>query len=111
MKRGRLKVDPDKVRAWQQRSRKALPAMSARKRGNHGPWTRAKVVVRRRSGGLCEARTGERCAGRGQHVHHVLPRSRGGKDNGSTPLLDVCFPCHEWIHGHPSEARERGWLV
>lgn len=25
-------------------------------------------------------------------------------------FLSVCRPCHDWIHAHPAEAAQRGWL-
>lgn len=37
-------------------------------------------------------------------------RSQGGLgtfENG----LDVCANCHSYIHEHPQEAYEQGWLV
>lgn len=55
----------------------------------------------------CEART-DVCVGRASHRHHVLPRSGGGND--ATPHLDVCAPCHTFIHEHPALSYERGWL-
>ncbi len=57
---------------------------------------------------ICEAQTSA-CTGRAVHVHHVLPRAHGGND--LTPLLDVCEACHMWIHDHPAESYERGWLL
>jgi hypothetical protein len=56
----------------------------------------------------CEAQTPV-CTSWAVHVHHVLPRAHGGNDH--TPLLDVCAPCHEYIHGHPALSYERGWLL
>lgn len=77
--------------------------------------TRARIIER--DGGLCQ-RCGLSvvCTDEGVehdfgHVHHVLPRSRGGKNDGSTPLLLVCGMCHEFIHGHPYESVEKGWLI
>ena len=37
------------------------------------------------------------CLGRMQ-VHHVLLRSQGGKNDGSTPLMTLCAGHHEWVH-------------
>lgn len=33
------------------------------------------------------------------HVHHIIPKSRGGKDKISN-LITLCHPCHEDVHGH-----------
>lgn len=67
---------------------------------------RAEVAAR--SGGICEAKT-PACTGIGSVWHHVLPRSAGGAhivDNG----LWVDAACHTYIHAHPQESYEKGWL-
>jgi 5-methylcytosine-specific restriction endonuclease McrA len=33
------------------------------------------------------------------HVHHIIPKSQGGKDKISN-LITLCHSCHEEIHGH-----------
>ena len=68
----------------------------------------AKQAVRERSGGQCEANT-PACTGRAVHVHHVLPRSAGGK-HSTANLLHCCQHCHQFIHDHPALSYERGWL-
>ena len=67
-------------------------------------------LVYQRSGGLCEALITSRCTGRGEHKHHRKLRSRGGVDSTSC-LVDVCHHCHDWIHAHPKDSTERGWMV
>lgn len=57
----------------------------------------------------CEAGT-RVCVGRAAHVHHRRLRSQGGGDEPSN-LLAVCPPCHRYIHDHPAESYERGWLL
>ena len=42
-------------------------------------------------------------------VHHVCGRYGGNYLNEMT-WLALCRTCHRWIHDHPKEARERGWL-
>lgn len=69
----------------------------------------ARERTRERSNGWCEAAATPNCLKRAGHLHHILPRGRGGRgtlDNA----LDVCASCHDYIHAHPREARERGWL-
>lgn len=39
------------------------------------------------------------CKGTPYDVHHILPRSRGGRDVESN-LIAVCRNCHTLIHGH-----------
>ena len=42
--------------------------------------------------------------------HHRLPRSRGGRDIPHH-CVGVHRLCHSYIHEHPAEAYERGFLV
>lgn len=84
------------------------PMIVAPNRGHS--WVRVRNEMLEAAGYRCQAAS-PGCRVSANHVHHVLPRGRGGKDNGSTPLLVVCFVCHQWIHEHPYAARERGWLV
>ena len=58
----------------------------------------------------CEVTCGspEMC-GAARHVHHI--RGRGKYLLDERYWLAVCFECHEWIHAHPREAKERGWLM
>lgn len=56
----------------------------------------------------CEAST-PACDGRAQHRHHK--RGRVGPDvDEREHTLDVCLRCHEYIHAHPAESYEAGWL-
>ena len=55
----------------------------------------------------------ERCAVCGKsedyvHLdnHHDLLNSRGG-----TETIKVCRQCHQWIHSHPKEAEEKGFII
>lgn len=66
----------------------------------------ARAEVRARSRGRCEAMIAPDCVGRGQHLHH-----RAKDIHDATSLLDVCRPCHEWIHAHPGRAYELGLLI
>ena len=68
----------------------------------------AKHAVRERSRGQCEAVTPV-CTGKGEHFHHVLRRSQGGKHSAEN-LLHVAALCHAYIHDSPAESYERGWL-
>jgi 5-methylcytosine-specific restriction endonuclease McrA len=60
------------------------------------------------------ARDGNRCARDGStfdlHVHHRIARSQGGR-NYCEGLITLCAACHTWVHSHPYEAREDGWLL
>lgn len=52
---------------------------------------------------------GEMCEG-GIEVHHRLPRSGGGSHDLDN-LLVICSKAHRYIHAHPAESYERGWLL
>ena len=43
-------------------------------------------------------------------IHHRAGRYNGNYLNEAT-WLAVSREAHQWIHDHPKEARERGWLV
>lgn len=43
-------------------------------------------------------------------LHHRLARSQGGKDDLDT-LVSVDRLCHAYIHNHPAEAKQRGFIV
>lgn len=58
----------------------------------------------------CEAHINDVCCGRAVHRHHRLMRSQGGGDEASN-TLDLCSPCHLFIHGHPAFSYERGFLL
>jgi len=77
-------------------------------------WQEAREAVLLRDSHLCQAwaqgnSLGVRCWGR-LHVHHILPRSRGG-GHASTNLVTLCAAHHDFIHGHPVDAREHGLLL
>lgn len=42
-------------------------------------------------------------------VHHIAGRD-GWKLTDWTKLRGLCSPCHDWVHDHPEEAYEQGWL-
>lgn len=59
--------------------------------------------IRWRSRGRCEAQwDGARCRDMGQHIHHRIPKSRGGRlldDNGDwAHLIWLCQTCHVAAH-------------
>ncbi len=69
----------------------------------------ARPVVYDRSGGRCEAGTPV-CVEAASHVHHRKGR-QGADAHSPAMLLHVCEPCHRYIHAHPAESIERGWMV
>lgn len=63
---------------------------------------------------LVRERDGNRCARCGStrdlHVHHRIARSQGGRDY-CQGLITLCAADHRWVHAHPHEAREDGYLL
>jgi hypothetical protein len=43
-----------------------------------------------------------------EEIHHK--EGRGSKTADPTTFMAVCRRCHNWIHAHPSRARDEGWL-
>jgi len=67
-----------------------------------------REAVHARSRRACEMRT-LACTGRAEHVHH---RQMGtGHSEELVAMLDACRACHDYAHGHPTEAYDHGWLV
>jgi len=64
------------------------------KRDKAANMRRVRVAVLARDKGRCRC-----CGAKGMDLHHVLYRSRGGKDTESN-LVTVCRQCHAAIHGH-----------
>lgn len=66
----------------------------------------ARRIVRKRSGGRCEV-----CGlARAAEFQHRKNRSQGGQWHAANGL-DVCSPCHRYIHDNPAIAAFEGWTV
>lgn len=91
------------------RRKTAINKVSPRHRKFSAELKRAKSAVFFRSRGYCEART-PFCTGCAQHVHHIAGRV-GPAANDPDNLLHLCGNCHRWIHSHPLESYDRGWLL
>lgn len=65
-----------------------------------------RAAVFTRSGGDCE-RCGTTHAG---HWHHRKTRGRGGTWSPANGL-QLCHSCHDWVHRHPEQSCEQGFLV
>ena len=59
--------------------------------------------------GACEAQTPD-CAGPVTQRHHRKLRRQGGSDEAAN-TLDVCSPCHDFIHANPQKSYTAGWLL
>lgn len=71
-------------------------------------WTMKAAVprVEKRSRGFCEAGT-PACTGPGEVFHH----RQGRRTHDPDLILHCCDACHLYIHAHPAESYERGWMV
>ena len=58
---------------------------------------------------LCEVNMTGLCTQKSTDVHHVAGRI-GSLLLDETQWIAVCRACHDFIHTHPKDARERGWL-
>lgn len=72
-------------------------------------WRQASAFVKDRSRGRCEGRVEGVCTVRGEHVHHVILRSRGGPDEPWN-LVHLCHACHGWVHANPQKATALGLM-
>lgn len=52
----------------------------------------------------------ECCGKKATDIHHKNGRN-GDRLNDSKYFMSVCRICHTYIHEHPQEARENGYLV
>lgn len=64
------------------------------------------AVIKERDYGRC-ARDGSTI---NLHVHHRMLRS-AGSDERACNRVTLCASCHRWVHNHPEEALEQGWLT
>ena len=86
---------------------KAARSRSAKRTADAIPDT-SRAEVYNRSRGNCEAGAPV-CHGIALHIHHKAGRT-GPDAHSPEGLLHVCRECHEYIHAHPAESRERGWM-
>lgn len=118
MKRSRLKTDPTKVLAWQDRSRRRLPRTAARvdlALARSARVKRTTDAIPAKVRGEVVARALHRCEILGcdqgvDHLHHRLMRSQGGPHT-ATNLVALCWPHHSDLHDHPERSYALGLLV
>lgn len=77
-------------------------------KGNPIP-PKVRQQVRERSAGQCELRAAADCSFAATEQHHRQRRREGGHPLSS--VVDSCGACHRYAHGHPQQARDRGWIV
>lgn len=80
-----------------------------RQRKGTGRYLEHREVIAEAANWVCQAGTPV-CEGNVEQIHH-----RKGRDGelltDPTYLLAVCFPCHTYIHAHPQESYDKGWMV
>lgn len=89
------------------RTRQKLQRQSDAVRDRIGAEAAILADVRARDGGVCQYPAADHWGG--PHVHHILPRGRGGTTI-PTNLTTLCAAHHAYVHDHPRESREGGWL-
>lgn len=52
----------------------------------------------------------ERCGADATEIHHRSGRTRE-RLNDSTMFMSTCRQCHRYIHEHPQESYEKGWMI
>jgi 5-methylcytosine-specific restriction endonuclease McrA len=112
MKRTPINTDPEKVRAWQQRSRRNLPAQSAKRAAEKPERDRVRAEVFTRDRNLCQLRAEPGlppCFG-ALSVHHLRKASAGGSyslDN----LTTLCIGHNDLMEDEPLLAKRLGMVV
>ncbi len=73
---------------------------------------KTRAAVKRRSGGVCEAREKlpEICNGRAAQIDHIMNRSQE-RNHDLDNLQHLCNPCHDWKTTHPNDAETLGLYV
>lgn len=112
-----LKTNVDQVRRWQDRTRKAIPQESAKRKAERPIRAEVRAQVIARDGG-CRARgiAPGRCEGRPGRapleVHEVQGRGvRPGGHLDPENCLALCPGHHDWVTTHPAEALELGLRI
>lgn len=111
MKRGGpITPNPEKVREWQQRSRKPLPAMSTARRAGTAERAAVRRAVFERDRWACQLkdRTPNDCHGV-LTVHHLRKASAGGPYTADN-LVALCAGCNVWVEDNPAAARKLGMV-
>lgn len=108
-----LPRDPDKLRAWQERSRGINPMSDRRRKENRerrqavidafGTHPRCELCKPLQAHGIV---TG--CSGWADDADEILRRSAGGSITDVENIRPVGRACHRWATEHPNAMREWG---
>lgn len=74
-------------------------------------WVTVRKLILRRDDWCCA-----RCGNEATDVHHRKLKGMGGTRDEETAygyanLISVCRFCHSWIHAHPTDSYNAGYLV
>lgn len=98
---------PEKIRAWQQRTRKRIPPISPKRRRAEAILHETVATIGRECIAPAKGAPGL-CFGE-IHGHHILTRKRGGSHDADN-LAPLCAAHHRWVHTHDEEATKLGLL-
>lgn len=110
MKRSPLKRGASQLRRTPLKRSKRIRPQSDAHRESQAELRALYPALIERSGGCCELRFSSACRGYGEHPHHVLKRSQGGKHTVEN-LLWSCDPCNSAVEDEPERARARGLAI
>lgn len=108
----RLQADPDKTRAWERRSRQALPRESPRRIAERAERKAVRAEVLARDGHECQAKglpvdVVGACFGP-LEVDEIVSRARGGDYLNADHCQALCRFHNGWKEDHPALAIELG---
>src|SRR4051812_49238955 len=91
-------------------TRSPLKRISRRKAAQATARRKCMTIVRKRSGGLCEAVTPV-CTRYGQDGHEIRKQSQQGDPTDPANVRHVCRACHIYIGNHQAWAYSVGLLI
>ena len=93
---------------WPDGPSKPIRRISRKQRGRMAKYKvqRIKFLTDRPT---CQAGLAGICSIKSTDVHHMAGRT-GARLLFEGDWLSVCRPCHNWIHNHAGQAREKGLL-
>lgn len=89
------------------RRRRSAPRRRDAPRWDAEDWEQANTILLARCGWRCE-KCGKPIVNSVQR-HHRVKRTAGG--DRLSNILMLHEGCHQWVHAHPEEAFENGWIV
>ncbi len=91
--------------------RRPIRRESAKRAAQSGARRKTLAIVRRRSGGRCEAQVSPGCTYVATDGHERLTRAAGGSITDPDNVVHLCRSCHTFCHDHRKAAERYGLLV